>query len=67
MKFYYSKRLLWGSLIGIYYGEKRLPFPIQYQPKKDEVGNIKIDLSIINSVLHDLAKLANSFSQKVQK
>lgn len=48
MRFYYTRSLFWGCLLGIYYGEKKLPFPIQYIPKEQEVGNIKIDLSIVN-------------------
>ena len=56
--------MFWGSLIGIYYGEKRLPFPIQYIPKEGQVGNIKLDLSIVNSVVHDLMKVFNQHSKK---
>lgn len=62
MRFYYSKSLFFGTLLGLYYGEKRLPFPIQYIPKDGEVGNIKIDLSIVNSIIYDLTKFSNSFS-----
>lgn len=63
MRLYYVKSLFWGSLLGIYYGEKRLPFPIQYLPKEGEVGDIKFDLSIINSIVKDLVKLHDSFSK----
>lgn len=56
MGFYYSKRLLFGTALGIYFGEKRLPFPIQYLPKESQVGDIKFDLSFINSVLKDISK-----------
>jgi hypothetical protein len=63
-KLYYSKSLFFGICLGIYYGEKRLPFPIQYIPKENEVGNIKIDLSIINSIFKDLMKISDSFAPK---
>lgn len=64
MRFYYTRSLFWGSLIGIYYGEKRLPFPIQYLPKEGEVGDIKFDLSIVNSIVKDLLRISDSFSRK---
>lgn len=63
-KLYYSRSLFFGILLGIYYGEKRLPFPIQYIPKDNEVGNIKIDLSIVNSIFKDLMKVSDSFAPK---
>jgi hypothetical protein len=63
-KLYYSKSLFFGIFLGIYYGEKRLPFPIQYIPKENEVGNIKIDLSIVNSIFKDLMKISDSFAPK---
>lgn len=55
---YYTRALIWGSLFGIYYGERRLPYPIQYIPKgKKEIGDIKIDLSIFNSIYNDVLKI----------
>ena len=54
MGFYYTKAILLGGMIGLFYGEKHLPFPIQYIPKKGQVGNIKIDLSIFNQIMDDL-------------
>lgn len=61
MRFYYSRSLLFGICLGIYYGEKRLPFPIQYLPKPDDVvGNIKIDLSIINTIVYDISKIGKT-------
>lgn len=63
MRFYYSKSLFFGSILGLYYGEKRLPFPIQYVPKNGEVGNIMFDLSIVNSIIYDLTKFSNSLSK----
>ena len=60
MRFYYTKSLLWGGLLGIYYGEKRLPWPVQYVPKRNEqVGNIVFDLSVINSLIKDVAKVVS--------
>lgn len=56
MGFYYSKRLLFGTALGIYFGEKRLPFPLQYIGKENQIGDIKIDLSFINSVVNDISK-----------
>jgi hypothetical protein len=56
MGFYYGKRLLMGTILGIYFGEKRLPFPLQYIAKENQVGDIKIDLSFVNSVLSDISK-----------
>ena len=64
MRFYYGRSLLWGTLLGIYYGEKRLPFPVQYLPKEGQIGDIKLDLSIVNAVVGDLMKMANSFAPK---
>jgi hypothetical protein len=63
MRFYYSRSIFWGTLIGIYYGEKRLPYPIQYLPKEGEVGDIKIDLSIVNSIVKDLMRISNAHSR----
>jgi len=61
MRFYYSRSLFFGICLGIYYGEKRLPFPIQYIPKPDDViGNIMFDLSIINSIVYDISKLGKT-------
>jgi hypothetical protein len=57
MRFYYGKRLLFGTALGIYFGEKRLPFPIQYVPKQNEVGDVKIDLSFVNSLVKDFKKM----------
>lgn len=57
MRFYYGRRILYGTLLGIYFGEKRLPFPIQYLPKPNEVGDIKIDLSFLNAIANDCRKL----------
>jgi len=38
-----------------------LPFPIQYIPKPDDVvGNIKIDLSIINAIVYDISRIGKS-------
>ena len=60
MRFYYTKSLLWGGLLGIYYGEKRMPWPVQYTPKKNEqVGNIVFDLSVINSLIKDVVKIVS--------
>lgn len=57
MRFYYSSRLLLGSIIGIYYGEKRLPFPVQYIAKQNEVGDIKLDLSVVNAIVKDVKRM----------
>jgi hypothetical protein len=35
MRLFYTKSLVWGSILGVYFGEKRLPWPIQYIPKRD--------------------------------
>jgi hypothetical protein len=57
MKFRYTKSLLFGTALGIYFAEKRLPFPIQYMPKANQVGDIKIDLSFVNSLVSDCKKI----------
>jgi hypothetical protein len=57
MRFYYARRILYGTILGIYFGEKRLPFPIQYMPKQKELGDIKLDLSFVNSILADCRKM----------
>ena len=57
MKRFYLRALFFGSCLGIYFAEKRLPFPIQYIPKQNQVGDIKIDLSCINSIVDDCKKM----------
>lgn len=49
--------MLFGSIIGIYYGEKRLPFPIQYIAKENQVGDIKLDLSVVNAAVKDVKRM----------
>jgi len=36
MAFYYFKGILIGGLLGLYYGEKSLPFPVQYLANPNE-------------------------------
>lgn len=60
MGFYYTRSLFWGGLIGLYYGEKRLPFPLQYVPGQEGVGYLKLDLSVANALLKDAQKLVGS-------
>jgi hypothetical protein len=62
-RLFYIRSIVWGGLLGIYYGEKKLPFPIQYIPKEKGVGDIKLDLSIVNAVATDISKLLPSPSK----
>lgn len=55
-----------GSLLGVYYGKNRLPFPIVYCPptKREKAasdyvifGEIKIDFGLFNCLIKDIASM----------
>lgn len=57
MGFPILKSVFFGMVLGLYYGEKSLPWPILYLHKPNRVGDIKIDFSVVNQLADDLAKL----------
>lgn len=51
----------WGSMtgiiVGIYYSEKSLPFPLSYRKGPNgSVGAIELDLQILNTMVRDVRR-----------
>ncbi len=46
---------LTGTIVGVYFGEKNIPFPIKYNPRSTGgVGSLELDLQVANTIAQDL-------------
>lgn len=44
-----------GGLVGVYFGEKGLPFPLSYTGRPEGgIGYLKIDLQVANTIANDV-------------
>jgi hypothetical protein len=44
-----------GLVIGIYFGEKDLPFPVKYNARQNgSLGSLELDLQVANTLANDI-------------
>jgi len=44
-----------GLIVGIYFGEKDLPFPIRYNSRQNgALGSLELDLQVANQITNDI-------------
>lgn len=49
--------IITGTLLGVYFAEKNLPFPIQYNKKIDHAGSIELDLQVVTTIKNDIVNM----------
>jgi len=54
-----------GIIVGTYFAEKELPFPLKYNRKPDSAGSIELDLTVAGTIFNDLKCLVG-YGKKVQ-
>lgn len=53
MSFFWG--VLTGGLVGVYFAEKNVPFPLAYRSRSDNsAGVIEVDLQIANTIVSDI-------------
>jgi hypothetical protein len=46
--------ILTGSLVGFYFAEKDLPFPLKYNKRPEGgAGSLEFDLKVVDTIVHD--------------
>ena len=47
--------VLTGAVLGFYFAEKRVPFPLVYNPRTDgHTGYLTLDLQIVDAITRDM-------------
>lgn len=46
--------MITGTILGVYFAEKNLPFPIHYNKKVDQAGSIELDLQVLSTLKEDI-------------
>lgn len=48
-------RIIAGGIVGFYFAEKDLPFPVSYHPRPlERIGHLSVDLQIVDVITRDL-------------
>ncbi|MCB0371300.1 MAG: hypothetical protein KDD45_18245 [Bdellovibrionales bacterium] len=47
--------ILAGSVVGFYFAEKNLPFPLRYNKRPEgKTGSLEFDLQVVDVIIRDL-------------
>jgi hypothetical protein len=49
--------LISGIIVGTYFAEKGLPFPLRYNKKPEQAGSLELDLQVVTTIVDDVRNL----------